>query len=79
MDDSAHEFIETTVRCLSGYRADERPVTFRLGRRDLRVTGIVESWYTPDHLYFKVEAEDGGVYLLRHHEYKDFWRVRRLR
>ncbi len=79
MNGHANESMETMVRCRSGFRADEKPLEFHFRGKTLQVSGIVESWYTPDHLCFKVEAEDGGIYLLEHHEYQDSWRVRRVR
>ena len=66
----------TSVRCYSGYKAVERPVSFRINGHELKVLRIVESWYEPDHLYFSVQASDGLSYILRHHQYEDLWDVR---
>lgn len=68
----------TSVQCYSGYKAVERPVSFRVNGDELNVLKIVESWYEPDHLYFRVQASDGLSYILRHHEYEDLWEVRVL-
>lgn len=65
-----------SVRCYSGYKAAERPVSFRVHRDELKVVRIVESWHEPDHLCFRVRASDGASYILRHHRYQDFWEVR---
>lgn len=65
-----------TVRTYSGYKGDERPVSFPFGGRELQVRRIVRSWYDPDHLCFFVEADDGKSYLLRHHMSGDAWEVR---
>ena len=67
----------------SGYKADERPVAFTLGDRKLLVVEVVDRWYDPSVDYFKVKADDGGVYILglyrggredNHWELKGFYR-----
>jgi hypothetical protein len=66
----------TAVRCLSGYKADERPLSFLVDDDEIEVRTILESWREPDYLYFRVETKDGQAYDLRQHEYEDFWQVR---
>jgi len=66
----------TEVRCLSGYRANERPLSFLVDRREIQVRAILKSWREPDFLLFKVETDDGRIYDLRHHEFDDAWQVR---
>jgi hypothetical protein len=66
----------TEVKCLAGFRANERPLSFLVGEAETEVRTVVESWREPDYLYFKVETGDGRVYILRHHEVEDFWEAR---
>lgn len=66
------------VKCLAGYRANERPLSFLLDEIEIEVHTIIESWREPDYLCFKVETRDGLVYELRHHEYEDFWQIKEL-
>ncbi len=66
----------TAVRCLAGSRADERPLSFLLGESEIKVHSVLDNWREPDYLCFRVEAEDGRKYDLRHHEYEDDWQVR---
>lgn len=54
-----------TVTCYAGYKADERPMSFKLGELTLTVTRIEDRWYDPDYDYFKVVVEDGTRHLLR--------------
>ncbi len=54
------------VECYSGRKADERPVRFRLGERDYAVEEIVDQWYGPAETFFKLKADDGNLYILRH-------------
>ena len=58
--------MRVTVQTYAGYRGDERPSSFSLEDRILRIMDIVDRWYDPDHNIFKVLADDGGIYLLRH-------------
>ena len=61
------------VECYAGYRGDERPVRFVLGERTYEVTGIEDRWYSPGSVYFRVRADDGSYYILRHNEVDDCW------
>lgn len=54
------------VQCYSGMKADERPVRFRLDEHQYRVVEILDQWYGPEHLFFKIRADDGKLYILRH-------------
>ena len=53
------------VGCYSGYKGDERPVRFRLGGQDYLVEELLDQWYGPQDVFFKVKANDGNVYILR--------------
>ena len=55
------------VECYSGTKADERPVRFYLGDRALFVEEVLDQWYGPNDLFFKVRADDGNLYILRNH------------
>jgi hypothetical protein len=59
--------VKISVQTYSGYKGDERPVRFRLDDREYLVEEIVDRWYGPDDAFFKVRADDGNVYILRHH------------
>ena len=63
------------VECYAGYRADERPLHFSLagGGRDFQVSEVLDQWYGPDYRCFKVRADDGNLYILRHEEQEDIW------
>ena len=61
------------VQCYAGRKADERPVRFRIGDLDCMVEEIVEQWYGPDDSFYKVRADDGNMYLLRHHISTGTW------
>jgi len=54
------------VDCYSGRKADERPVRFWLNQHEYRVEEVVDQWYGPEHVFFKLRAHDGNFYILRH-------------
>lgn len=56
------------VETYAGYRDDEYPRRFHLGERQLDVDAILDRWVSPERRYFKVRADDGGVYILCHDE-----------
>lgn len=53
------------VQCYSGSKADERPIRFRLDDREHFVQEIIDQWYGPEHIFFKLRANDGNIYILR--------------
>jgi hypothetical protein len=53
------------VECYSGFKADERPVRFRLNERQYLVEEIVDQWYGTQDVFYKVRADDGSLYILR--------------
>jgi len=53
------------VECYSGFKADERPVRFRLDERQYLIEEIVDQWYGTQDVFYKVRADDGSLYILR--------------
>jgi hypothetical protein len=54
------------VECYSGRTADERPVMFRLDGREYKVVSVIDQWYDPESIFYKLRADDGNLYILRH-------------
>ncbi len=71
------------VECYSGYRADERPLRFTLSAptssRTYEVQDLLDRWYGEDDLFFKVRADDGNIYILRHRESSGQWSLEAFR
>ncbi len=67
------------VQCYSGYKADERPLRFRLGERWLEIEDVDDRWYDPSATWFRVKADDGCTYVLRHAEAEDVWTLAAFR
>lgn len=52
-----------------------QPTGFFLGNKHIDVVQIVDRWPSVDHIYFKVRADDGSTYILRHDEKPDQWEM----
>lgn len=63
------------VECYAGYRGEETPRRFFLGKRGLEVVEVVDRWLAPDHRYFKLRCDDGGTYILRHDSARQHWEL----
>jgi hypothetical protein len=59
------EEMKLEVDCYSGRTADERPVRFRLAGHEYMVEEMLDQWYGPSDVFFKVRADDGNLYILR--------------
>jgi hypothetical protein len=67
------------VRCYSGAKANERPVSFELSGREYTVEEILDQWYGPDDTFFKVRADDSNLYILRYSPVRDAWSLESFR
>ncbi len=67
------------VECYSGYKADQRPIRFQLGDRLYIVEELLDQWYGPDYLYFKVRADDGNLYILKQNQTEEEWTLEAFR
>ena len=66
------------VECYAGYKADERPLRFTPltpRARTFEVRQVLDQWYGVGYTCFKVLADDGNLYILRHHNAEDFWEL----
>jgi hypothetical protein len=67
--------IPVRVECAAGPSGEERPRAFLLGDRRVTVVETLDWWPGSDHRYFKVQGDDGGLYILRHDLLRDQWEV----
>jgi hypothetical protein len=65
-DPRENERMKVQVESYSGRKADERPVRFLLHERKYTVREVLDQWYGPDDIFFKIRADDGNLYVLRH-------------
>jgi hypothetical protein len=63
------------VECYAGYRNEEEPRAFTLGQRRFEVVQVLDRWLDPAHRYFKVQAEDGRKFILRHDTASGDWEL----
>jgi hypothetical protein len=63
------------VECYAGYRGEEEPRMFTFHEKHLQVREILDRWLDPGHRYFKIHAEDGGIYILRHGIHSGLWEL----
>ncbi len=73
---------QVTVECMSGYKANERPLAFTLQGRRWEVAEILDRWYEgeldprePKVDYFKVKTVEGSVFFLRYVSLFDAWSI----
>ncbi len=51
------------------------PVRFGLSGTEHEVAEVLDSWPGKDHVYFKVRATDGDVYILRYDSARAAWEI----
>lgn len=54
---------------------DREPLRFRFGTRCREVRTVLDRWLDADHGYFKVQADDGAVYILRQDVLRERWEI----
>jgi hypothetical protein len=52
-----------------------RPVRFAIRDRLFQVSELVDTWYGPDHTYYKLVADDGNSYIIRHDLEEGAWEL----
>jgi len=67
------------VECYSGHKAEERPVRILFERHTLEIAETEDRWYSPGATYFRVLAESGDRYVLRHDDAQDVWSLTAFR
>ena len=73
----AEQFIR--VECYSGYKAEERPERILFEEHTLKIAEVEDRWYSPGATYFRVLAEGGDRYVLRHDDGQDVWSLTAFR
>ncbi len=69
------------VECYAGYKADERPLRFTIGEHRYEISQVLDQWHGTDATYFRVQADDGNLYVLRHSDtgQEDRWTLESFR
>ena len=61
------------VEFCSKLQTKERPVAFQVYNRRYKIKEIVDRWYGVGEVFFKVEADDNNIYLLKYEEGQGCW------
>jgi hypothetical protein len=71
--------MKVLVNAYSGYKANERPASFMLAGNSYHVETVLDQWYGPDSVYFKVVANDRNQYILKYSLTSDEWTLESFR
>ena len=71
--------IRIQVDAYSCYKAEEKPRQFILGDHIYWVREVLDQWYGPDSVYFKVRASYQNFYILRYCPAGDEWNLESFR
>lgn len=63
------------VESRQGERGDLEPISFVLGGQVIRIVQVIDRWIASDRSYFKVEADDTGIYILRFTPAERHWEL----
>lgn len=63
------------VDSATGPHGDFEPRSFKLGDDHVAVLSILDRWMGQNEHYFKLQASDGAVYILRHNLVPDTWEL----
>jgi hypothetical protein len=67
------------VECYAGYRGEQEPLAFWLEERRVAVRAVVDRWFAPTQRWFKVEADEGNLYVLRKDDTSEDWEIAAFR
>ena len=63
------------VECYAGYRGEQEPLAFCLGKRRVAVRAVVDRWSAPRQRWFGVDANDANMYVLRQDDANGDWEI----
>jgi hypothetical protein len=66
------------VNAYSGYKANERPLSFTIDDKRLEVRDLISRWAEPEKDFFKVIADDDKVYTLSWNRKSDMWLIEKI-
>lgn len=67
--------MKISVKCYSGYRADELPRCIIFDSLTVEVKDIEDRWISTDHRYFKILGDDGDTYIIRQDTTSQEWEL----
>jgi hypothetical protein len=67
--------LAVAVECYAGHRGEQTPRAIVLGDRRIEIPAVLDQWLAPDHRYFKLQGDDGNIYLVRHDVTSGTWEL----
>jgi hypothetical protein len=61
------------VECGSALSGEVEPLAVWFGTRRVAVRAIVDRWFAPNRRWFRIDADDGQLYVLRHDQGTGEW------
>ena len=61
------------VECGPGLGGEAEPLAVRFGTRRVGVRAIVDRWFAPSRRWFRIDADDEQLYVLRHDQATGEW------
>ncbi|MFH1379402.1 MAG: hypothetical protein ABII23_03910 [bacterium] len=52
-----------------------KPYSFQIGEREFIIYEIIDQWYGTNRHFYKVRADDGNIYILKHSSMTDIWEL----
>jgi hypothetical protein len=66
------------VEASTGPNGDPEPTVVWFGARRVGVRAVVDRWFAPATRWFRVDGDDGQLYVLRHDEASGEWELAAL-
>ncbi len=63
------------VECESGHAGETPPRRFYLGHHPVEVVDVIDRWLDSEQHYYKVEGNDGSIYILKHDTVEWVWNL----
>ena len=63
------------VECAPEHAGEAAPRRFYLGRNPVEVVDVIDRWPGHDHQYYKVQGDDGSIYILKHDTVEWVWNL----
>lgn len=52
-----------------------KPHSFQIGEKEFFIREIMDQWYGKEHQFYKVRADDGNIYVLKHSPMTNEWEL----
>ncbi len=67
--------MQIEVECHNADSGETIPRRFFLGKNPVEVTEVIDRWLGSNYRYFKVQGDDGAIYLLRQDTIEWAWNL----